>query len=105
MWFAPDDYLIFEVKGKSFSMIRHTGDKQTEAWTGSIILDETRNPKHLTWVDGKIAGKPLSDNKCIYEICGDTCLLIGGGADRRPEHFFSGGGEGNKTWVLKREKK
>ena len=103
-WFAADDYLVFEVNAKSFSMVRHTDGKQTEAWTGSLILDETRSPRHLTWTEGKSAGQAMPDNKCIYEIHGNTWLLVGGGADNRPEHFYSGVGGGNKTWVLKREK-
>ena len=104
MWFAEDDHVVFEVREKSFSMIRRTADRQSEAWTGSLVLDETRSPKHLTWVGGKSATKALPDNICIYELHGDTLLLVGGGADSRPDRFFSGTGDGNKTWVLKREK-
>jgi hypothetical protein len=44
-WLAADDYLVFEVSGKSFTMVRHTDGKQTDPWTGTIILDETRSEK------------------------------------------------------------
>jgi hypothetical protein len=42
-------------------------------------------------------------NRCIYELHGDTWLLIGG-VEERPAHFYSGDGKPHKAWILKREK-
>src|SRR5262245_61922954 len=102
-WLGAEDHVLFEVRDKSFTMTRHLGGRATEPWTGVLLLDEEPRPRHVTWVEGKCAGRDLPDNRCIYELHGDTWLLIGGGPDRRPEHFLSGEGEGSKTLVLKRQ--
>jgi uncharacterized protein (TIGR03067 family) len=105
-WRSPDEVIVIEVSGKKFTMTQHVGDRAAESsWTGTIVLDETQSPRHMTWTGVRAGEKDLPENKCIYELMGDTWLLIGGGSEKRPDRFLSGGGPGNQTLVLKREKK
>jgi uncharacterized protein (TIGR03067 family) len=99
VWFSADDYLLFAVDGDSFTMTRHAAERASVPWEGLMTVDETANPKQLTWTDVKCGGQGLPDNLCIYELHGDTWILIGGGAAKRPERFVP-----SETWVLKRER-
>lgn len=103
-WRGADDHVVIEVTGKTFTMTRHVGGRAADPWTGTIVLDEAHSPRHMTWSGVRAAGQDLPGNQCIYEVQGDTWLLIGGGPDKRPDRFLSGGGAGSQTLVLKREK-
>jgi uncharacterized protein (TIGR03067 family) len=103
-WLSPEQCMAFEVRGKSFTLAHQTGDKSAEPWNGTLVFDERASPKRMTWTRVQVGGRDLPDNQCIYELHGDTWLLIGGGG-AAPEHFYSGGGQGSQTLVFKREAK
>jgi uncharacterized protein (TIGR03067 family) len=103
-WIGPEQCMVFEVRDKSFTLAHQTGDKSAEPWNGTLVIDERASPRRVTWTRVQVAGRDLPDNQCIYELHGDTWLLIGGGA-AAPEHFYSGGGQGSQTLVFKREAK
>jgi len=102
-WIAPDQFLQIEVRGKTFTLVQTTGDKTGDPWSGVFVIDAGANPKRLTWKSVQLAGRDLPENQCIYELHGDTWLLIGGGASAAPDRFYSGGGKGSQTLVFKRE--
>lgn len=102
-WLSDEEFMLFEVKGKSFTLGRYSGAQRTEPWAGTLIVNESTGPRQLTWVGTKSAGKEVPDNHCIYELHGDTLLIIGGGASHRPKQFYSGGTSKHQTLVLKRE--
>lgn len=99
--FAKNDSIIIEIKNDTLMMTRHGPTEVSEPAKGSFTIDEKPSPKHMTWMNVK-GSVNLEINRCIYELHGDTWLLIGGFKDR-PEHFFSADGD-SKTWILKREK-
>jgi uncharacterized protein (TIGR03067 family) len=103
VWLAKNDSIVFEIKRGSFTMARHSPNGVGEPAKGSFTLDEKSNPKHMTWNKVAGGGFNLEINRCIYELHGDTWILIGGG-EERPAHFYSGDGGPHKTWILKREK-
>ena len=106
VWHSKDDHTDFEVKGNTFTMVRHVSEVAGDAWTGTFVIDEEPTPKHMTWTNVKnvrTGKQTLEINRCIYELHGDTWLLIGGVKDR-PAHFYSGDGNSPKAWILQREK-
>ncbi len=103
VWLTPDQSIVIEVKGDSFSMTSHSRTAIGEPSKGSFTLDEKAEPKQMTWKDVKGGGLNLEINRCIYELHGDTWILIGG-IKNRPMHFYSGDGKSTRAWVLKREK-
>lgn len=96
VWFERNDYVIFEVKGSSFSMTRQTLAGQGPTTRGTFTIDEKQNPKQMTW-EYEQGGV----NRCIYELHNDTWIIIGG-RNNRPEHFYSGDGMPHKAWIFKR---
>lgn len=103
-WMSADHWMDFEVQGTRFKMTHLSTKGVTVPWNGTLVIDEKPDPRHLTWTQVKSGGNALPDNQCLYEIHKDTWLIIGGGPNTRPERFFSGGGDGSQTLVLKREK-
>jgi uncharacterized protein (TIGR03067 family) len=104
-WLTEDVSMLFEVEGQAFTLVHVWGDQRAEPWRGLILIEQSAKPREITWVSIKSGEKDLPDNCCIYELHGDTLLLIGGGATKRPERFFSGGATQNQTLVFKREPK
>ena len=101
--FADDVSIVVEIKNDTFTMATHTPNGPREPAKGSFTLDETQNPKHMTWKDVEGGGLKLEVNRCIYELHGETWLLIGGRNDR-PKLFLSGAGKPHTTFIFKREK-
>jgi len=100
---ADDVSIVVEIKNDTFTMTTHTPKGRGEPARGSFTLDETQNPKHMTWVDVAGGGMKLDLNRCIYELHGDTWLLIGG-KNERPKLFLAGAGKPHRTLIFKREK-
>jgi uncharacterized protein (TIGR03067 family) len=103
VWLAKDDYIILEIQADTLTMTRNWPSGLRESATGSFTINEKPSPKQMTWNNVRGGGLNLEINKCIYELYGDTWLLIGGANDR-PEYFYSGNGEPHKAWILKRER-
>ena len=101
--FADDVSIVVEIKNDTFTMTTHTPTGRGEPARGSFTLDETQNPKHMTWKDVEGGGVKLDVNRCIYELHGDTWLLIGG-KNERPKLFLTGAGKPHTTFIFKREK-
>src|SRR5262245_1507526 len=64
-WSAQDQFFLFEVRGKAFTLTQHTGGKAGDPWSGSLVIDEVATPKRLTWTKMRAAGRDLPDNQCI----------------------------------------
>lgn len=103
VWYTNDDSTVLEISGNSFTMTRFTAKGTGPSAKGTFTLDEKQNPKHKTWQNVTGGGLNLAVNKCIYELHGDTWLLVGG-VQNRPEHFYSGEGPPHKSSILKRER-
>jgi len=105
VWLNPDESVFIEVKGKTFAMSHQKAKVKTELSNGTLVFPEQAGAKALDWVEVKSSrGEAGPDNRCIYELHGDTWILIGGGPDKRPDQFYSGAADGNQTFVLKRVK-
>ena len=102
VWSDQEEYSVFEINDESFSMTRHTATGPGRTVKGSFTIDEETDPKQMTWKDVKGPGYRLDVNRCIYEMHGNTWLLIGG-IEKRPKRFLSAG-KPHTTWILKREK-
>lgn len=102
-WLAPEQFLVFEIRGNRFTLTTHSGENAAAPWTGQLVFDERASPKRVTWKGINSGGRDLPDNECIYELHGETWLVIGGGG-QAPAQFFSGGGQGHQTLVFKRER-
>jgi len=101
--FVDDRSIVLEFKNNTITHTSHSPLGSRPPAIGSFEIDDTQDPKHMTWKDVEFPGRKLEVNRCIYELHGDTLLLIGGISDR-PKTFISGPGKPHITWILKREK-
>ncbi len=95
---------VFEIRRQAFTMTTLYPDTEPTVLKGTFILDASKDPKQMTWKDVEYAGGIIHEvNRCIYELHGDTWLLMGGLKDR-PKTFLSGGGTPPTTWIFKRQR-
>ena len=101
--FADERSIVLEFKDGTLTHTNHAPTGSGEPARGSFTIDETQSPKHMTWKDVDFAGRKMEVNCCIYELHGDTLLMMGGIKDR-PKTFISGQGKPHTTWIFKRVK-
>ena len=104
--FADDRSIVLELKNDIMTETNHASTGSTQHSVGSFTIDDTQNPKQFTMKDvefPRFPGRKMEVNRCIYELHGDTLLLMGGLNDR-PKTFISGPGKPHTTWIFKREK-
>lgn len=85
--------LILESGKITFEIPVPTGEVKTIE--GAFTIDETTNPKSISWNNMKIEDRSLPDVEGIYALDGDDTLKIAGGNGQgRPKAFVEKGQEG-----------
>ena len=78
------------------------GEKHLPKWVGKLSISKDEPKQHMDWVELRAGNTKLPDNKCLFQLCGDVLLVIGGGPNQRPTRFYSGSGGDPKTLVFLR---
>jgi hypothetical protein len=92
--------ILLSIKDSRIEMSAVAGENRVPIWVGKLIISEDEPRQHMDWVNLKSGDSRAPDNKCLFRLRGDVLLVIGGGPDQRPTHFYSGPGAEPKTLLF-----
>jgi|GEM_PF-1830198 len=89
---------------KSRLLYVHTKDgRETVVWDGHFGVNDQAAPKQMDWTPLRRGRRNPPANLAIYDLQGDTLLVIGSTEGPRPTTFYSGGGSHSpKTVIFRR---
>ena len=94
--------IILSIQVTRIEMSAVAGEKHLPKWVGKLNISKDEPKQHMDWVELRAGNTKLPDNKCLFQLCGDVLLVIGGGPNQRPTRFLSGPGGDPKTLVFLR---